>query len=228
MRRLSAGLRDEHRSIEYFTWVLRQNPADHETAIELAQALERLGEPERAIEWLQQHIDIQPGNEPVVVLTELANVADRAGEPDLLVETLNRANAVGGATPERVVRIATTEFRRSRLRESLEALRQAEPLALDKDLHNAEAEAKTKYWSTYAELARLLGEDELSLQAYRQMLALEVYEIEHLEALASLLQVRSHVAAGQVLTHAYHQSKDLKHGPQRSCPVSARPRSAIG
>jgi len=56
-----------------------------------------------------------------------------------------------------------------------------------------------------------LGEDELSLQAFRQMLTLEVYETEHLESLANVLQVRSHVAAAQAMTYAYQRSKDIKH-----------------
>ncbi len=211
VKRLAGGLRDEHRTIEFLQWKLKRAPSDYDAVIQISQAHERLGEAGRSIEWLSDYLRRQPKPEPIAVLMELAAVAERNSDPDLLVDTLRRANAVAGATPERAVRIAAAQYRRSRIRDAYQALREAEPLALDSAEYNTESEKSVKYWSTYAELARILREDQQALTAYRQMLALETYEAEHLEAMASVLQTRSHRSAAQVMSHAYYKYNRLQY-----------------
>lgn len=211
VKRLAAGLRDEHRTIEFLHWKLARAPGDHQAAIQISQAHERLGEADKSISWLSTYVEQVPESARIASLMELAGVAERSGNADLLIDTLQRANRIDGATPARAVRIASTQYRRSRIRDAFEALREAEAYANDLTRHDAAAEKSTEYWKTYAELARLLRKDEHALIAYRQMLTLSTYEVKDLVVLSSLLQPRSQISAGQVLTHAYYKGKKPEH-----------------
>lgn len=170
---------------------LRRKPDDPRLVRELVAAYERIGEPQPAIDYLQQH-SRSPEN-----LQLLAQLADRAGQPDVALAAWRRllADRVQ-LTPARAMQAAVLALTQGRPEEGLqwlEAARRQPP----------RPEEATEYWRLTAQLAESQQSDELAVDAYRQLASGRDAELSDYEALIRLLQQNQPLEAAKLAEQAW-------------------------
>lgn len=162
VRRLSIGLNDDARYLQALQFDIRNTPNNAALYDELVLAYERLGEPERAMQFLQTQVS---GSRSTVLLGRYAELAERAGHDQRAEELYHRLWQVDPASrAQHVTGVARLRYKQGKDESALQLMReQADSIA--------EAADTADYWRLYAELGRLLQSSEDTSRAYRSLLA---------------------------------------------------------
>ncbi len=208
VERLARGLRDEPRLAASLRNRIRQRPDDVALVFELSDAYERQGEPHRAIDLLENRLAAARPASRLPLLERLADVAERAGDPPRMLDALRRTEAAFGPQAARAVRIATAEYRLGRVAVAFDALDRSATWAADPARHDADAEARIGFWSTYANLANQLQHTTKALAAYRQLARLDRLDRDALTTVAVVLARRAPEDAAEALAIGYRRFGD--------------------
>ena len=180
-RALSLALRHE----------LQRKPDDPRLVRELVAAYERIGEPQPAIDYLQQH------SRSAENLQLLAQLADRAGQPDVALATWRRLLAdPAQITPTRAMQAAVLALTHGKPEEGLQWLEAARRQPL-------KPEEATEYWRLTAQVAESQQSDDLAVEAYRELASGRNAELSDYEALIRLLQTSQPLEAAKLAEQAW-------------------------
>lgn len=162
VRRLSLGLNDDARYLQALQFDIRNTPNNADLYDELVLAYERLGEPERAMQFLQGQA---AGSRSTVLLERYALLAERAGHDDKaeqLYQRLVQIDQAGKAI--HLTAVARLKYKQGQDEAALQLLREQAG-------HVGETSETAGFWRLYAELARVLQSSADADRAYRSLLA---------------------------------------------------------
>jgi polysaccharide biosynthesis protein PelB len=162
----------------------------------LLASYETAGEPQRAIALLRSRLEGKTlsQQERKRELELLADVSERAGlDPDLLA-TLLKLQAEFGPNTTYALRIAAQLYQRGKVREAFGALEQGIAGATGTD---------TDFWRTYAEVARLLQNDEAAETGYRKLLEANTQNESDITNLGGLMDAHRPLAAARILEFSF-------------------------
>lgn len=199
--RLAPGQFDDTALVQALRHQLRSKPDDLPLIQSLVQTYERLGEPQPALDYLQQHARTP------ATLEILAQLAERAGQPDLALQSWRRLlQQPHQATPERAMRAAVLALTHGRPDEGLawlEAAQQHPPTTPD---------TATDFWRLTGQLAESRQRAPLAIAAYRKLLETQGTDMGDFDGLIRMLLLDYPLEAAQVSAHAwerYHQPRHL-------------------
>jgi len=170
---------------------LRRRPDDLDTLRNLVQALELLGEPDRAIALLERH---RSGPHRREVLSLLADLAERTGDDALRRATLQALVREDAGNVGYAMRLAAAEVQRGDKAAAFAALASVAAGASAQDEH---------FWDAYAELARQTGREREAIRAYRRLIESGEAEERHYTALSELLERHDPREAAALAAQAY-------------------------
>lgn len=197
--RLAPGQFDDAALVQAIRHQLASQPDDLPLIEALVQAYERLGDPDPALSYLQQHAKTP------ATLEILAQLAERAGKPDIALQAWRRLlNEPSQATPERAMRAAVLALTHNRPDEGLawlEASQQQPPTP----------EAATDYWRLTGQLAESRQRAPLAIAAYRKLLQSKDTQVSDFDGLIRLLLLDYPLEAAQVSAHAWERYRESRH-----------------
>jgi len=197
--RLAPGQFDDAALVQAIRHQLASQPDDLPLIEALVQAYERLGDPDPALSYLQQHAKTP------ATLEILAQLAERAGKPDIALQAWRRLlNEPSQTTPERAMRAAVLALTHNRPDEGLawlEASQQQPPTP----------EAATDYWRLTGQLAESRQRAPLAIAAYRKLLQSKDTQVSDFDGLIRLLLLDYPLEAAQVSAHAWERYRESRH-----------------
>ncbi|CAJ0725569.1 tetratricopeptide repeat protein [Ralstonia mannitolilytica] len=156
--RLAPALNEDHAYLAALRYEASRQPGDMKLLDQVIAAYERLGEPEQALAYLT---GIARGAHRQAVLERYAMLAERAGKDDVAYDAYVRLQKEFGPNAGYALKLANLLYVRVRFEQALAAMQAARNVASPTD---------DLYWRTFAQLARLNQRDDLSREAYRQLL----------------------------------------------------------
>ena len=154
VKNLAPALNDDR---AYLT-ALRHNPHNDLATIDtIVAAYERLGEPETALDYLDE---LAQGPLARSVMERKAELAQRAGQDELAYQTYLQLQSRYDPEPRYAIKLANLLYVQGKIAQALDAMLQAQQAATPED---------NLYWSNFTELATLLQRDDLLENAYRQV-----------------------------------------------------------
>lgn len=191
--RIAPGQFDDQALVLALRYSLRKKPSDAELMQDLIEAYERLGEPQAAMAYLQEH------GRGISAREQMALLAERMGEPrtalDLWREVLATPDAV---TPERAMHAAVLALV---LREPAQGLQWLEA-ARSKPIAPA---LTTDFWRMTGQLAESRQRQELAIEAYRKLAAAPDAGPDDFDALVRLLAEDHPLEAARVNEMAWRR-----------------------
>lgn len=198
--RLAPGQFNDAALVQALRHQLNSKPNDLPLIQALVQTYERLGEPQPALDYLQQHARTP------ATLEILAQLAERAGQPDIALQSWRRLlQQPGQTTPERAMRAAVLALTHGRPDEGLTWLEAAQK-------QTPTPETATDFWRLTGQLAESRQRVPLAISAYRKLLATPDIDIGDFDGLIRMLLLDFPLEAAQLSAHAwerYHQSRHL-------------------
>ena len=198
--RLAPGQFDDAALVQALHHQLRRKPDDLPLIQALVQTYERLGEPQPALDYLQQHARTP------ATLEILAHLAERAGQPDIALQSWRRLlPQPGQATPERAMRAAVLALTQGRPDEGLAWLEAAQK-------QTPSPEVATDFWRLTGQLAESRQRAPLAIAAYRKLLETQDIDVGDYDGLIRMLLLDFPLEAAKVSAHAwerYHQPRHL-------------------
>jgi len=197
--RLAPGQFDDGALVQALRYELQRKPGDERLVRELVAAYERIGEPQPAIDYLQQHARTARLQEL------LAQLADRAGRPEVALAAWRQLlSTPAEVTPARAMQAAILALTHGRGEEGLqwlEAARRQPP----------RPEEATDYWRLTGQLAEARQRQSLAIDAYRTLAASEDAAVSDYDALIRLLQADQPLEAARVSTQAWQRFDEPRH-----------------
>ena len=197
--RLAPGQFDDAALVQALRHQLVKQPEDLPLIQALVQAYERMGEPQPALDYLQQNAK-NPATQEIQAL-----LAERAGQPDVALQSWRRLlEQPGQATPERAIRAAVLALTQGHPDEGLawlEASQQQPP----------KPELATDYWRLTSELAESRRRVPLAIAAYRKLLQAKDAQVGDFDGLIRLLRLDYPLDAAQVSAHAWERYGEPRH-----------------
>ena len=197
--RLAPGQFDDAALVQALRHQLASHPDDLPLIQALVQAYERVGEPQPALDYLQQHAKTP------AALEILAQLAERAGKPDIALQGWRRLlQEPDQATPERAMRAAVLALTRGQPDEGLawlEASQQQPPTP----------QAAGEYWRLTGQLAESRQRAPLAIAAYRKLLQTKDAQVGDYDGLIRLLLVDYPLEAAQVSALAWERYREPRH-----------------
>ena len=180
-------------------WQLNSRPSDLRLVRELVAAYERLGEPQPALDYLQQ----RPRTPEILALQ--AALAERAGQPDVALQAWRTLLAdPAQATPERAMHAAVLALTRGRPDEGLAWLESAQSQTLS-------SASAAEYLRLTGQLAESRQRTALATAAYRRLLTTDGADIADHDALVRLLLADHPAEAVPVLLQAWERYDQPRH-----------------
>lgn len=156
--RLAPALNEDHAYLAGLRYQASRQPGDMKLLDQVIAAYERLGEPVEGLAYLN---GIARGPHRQVILERYAMLAERAGKDDQAYDTYVRLQKEFGPNAKYALKLANMLYVRAQFEQALSAMEAASKVASPTD---------DLYWRTFAQLARLNQRDDLSREAYRQLL----------------------------------------------------------
>ncbi len=156
--RLAPALNEDHAYLAALRYQASRQPGDMKLLDQVIAAYERLGEPVEGLAYLNS---IARGPHRQAVLERYAILAERAGKDDQAYDTYVRLQKEFGPNTRYALKLANMLYVRGQFEQALSAMQVASKGASPTD---------DLYWRTFAQLARLNQRDDLSREAYRQLL----------------------------------------------------------
>ncbi len=198
--RLAPGQFDDAALVQALRNQLRSQPDDLPLLQALVQTYERLGEPQPALDYLQQHARTP------ATLEILAQLAERAGQPDIALQSWRRLlKEPGQATPERAMRAAVLALAHDRPDEGLawlEAAQQHQPPS---------PQTATDFWRMTGQLAESRQRAPLAIAAYRKLLETPDIDVGDFDGLIRMLLLDYPLEAAQVTALAWERFHQPRH-----------------
>ena len=197
--RLAPGQFDDAALAHALRWQLRSSPGDLRLVKELVAAYERLGEPQPALDYLEEE-------HPTPETLELwANLAERAGQPDVALKAWRTLLAdPAQVTPERTMHAAILALGNGRPDEGLAWLESAQSLPLD-------SESAGEFLRMTGQLAESRQRTALATAAYRRLLATKDADSADHDALIRLLLQDHPTDAVKVLEQTWERYDEPRH-----------------
>lgn len=136
-----------------------------------------------------------------VVLERYANLAERAGKDDQAYDTYVRLQKEFGPNAQYALKLANILYVRGQFTQALSAMEAASKVASPTD---------DLYWRTFAQLARLNQRDDLSREAYRQLLIGGRAEPDDLTTMIDFYDA-SPIDAGRLAELAFRKDGTMVH-----------------
>lgn len=201
--RLSPGLFDDTALSEALRQEAARNPGDAALRHQLVAVYERLGEPERALRFLEETYRQHPQPE---LRVEMAELSERMGDDARALKYWLALQSETGLTPAQAVRVGVLLLIHGQPAQALTVLERTQARA------EAESGSDTPFWRLIADLARRLQEDELAKRAYGRVLASNSPEPGDYDSLISLLGDEHPLEAARLAAAAwrrFHQPRQL-------------------
>lgn len=197
--RLAPGQFDDGALVQALRWQLHTSPGDLRLVRELVAAYERLGEPQPALDYLQQ----LPATPEILELQ--ATLAERAGQPDVALQAWRKLLAdPAKATPERAMHAAILALTQGRPEEGLAWLEAAQS-------HPLVTASAADFLRLTGQLAENRQRTALAIAAYRKLLTTEGTDIADYDALVRMLLPDHPTEAVQVLGQAWERYDQPRH-----------------
>lgn len=196
--RLAPALNEDHAYLAGLRYQASRNPGDMKLLDQIIAAYERLGEPVEGLAYLNS---IAHGPHRQVVLERYANLAERAGKDDQAYDTYVRLQKEFGPNAQYALKLANILYVRGQFAQALAAMQAADKAATPAD---------DLYWRTFAQLARLNQRDDLSRQAYRQLLIGGKAEPDDLTTMIDFYDA-SPIDAGRLAELAFRKDGTMVH-----------------
>lgn len=191
--RLAPALNEDHAYLAGLRYQASRQPGDMKLLDQVIAAYERLGEPVEALAYLN---GIARGPHRQVILERYAMLAERAGKDDQAYDTYVRLQKEFGPNARYALKLANMLYVRAQFEQALAAMQAASKVAAPTD---------DLYWRTFAQLARLNQRDDLSREAYRQLLIGGNAQPDDLAAMIDFYDA-SPIDAGRLAELAFHKS----------------------
>ncbi len=185
---------------DYTRWLaaveyrLKSTPNDLELIERIAELHERMGEPEKALAFLQRHTR---GPHRRVLLGRIAELAYHLGDAETRREALAAKVREFGSDPGLATALASVELARGDRAAALAAMRAARGTARASDV---------SYWSAYAALAMAQGNALEALRALQVLIDAGTAPVQVLLDAARLLEEDDPQRAAELTARAYAQS----------------------
>lgn len=196
--RLAPALNEDHAYLAGLRYQASRNPGDMKLLDQIIAAYERLGEPVEGLTYLNS---IARGPHRQVVLERYANLAERAGKDDQAYDTYVRLQKEFGPNAQYALKLANILYVRGQFAQALAAMQAADKVATPSD---------DLYWRTFAQLARLNQRDDLSREAYRQLLIGGKAEPDDLTTMIDFYDA-SPIDAGRLAELAFRKDGTMVH-----------------
>ncbi|CAJ0793866.1 tetratricopeptide repeat protein [Ralstonia holmesii] len=196
--RLAPALHEDHAYLAGLRYQASRTPGDMKLLDQVIAAYERLGEPVEGLAYLNS---IAHGAHRQVVLERYANLAERAGKDDQAYDTYVRLQKEFGPNAQYALKLANILYVRGQFAQALAAMQAADKAALPTD---------DLYWRTFAQLARLNQRDDLSREAYRQLLIGGKAEPDDLTTMIDFYDA-SPIDAGRLAELAFRKDGTMVH-----------------
>jgi len=196
--RLAPALNEDHAYLAGLRYQASRNPGDMKLLDQIIAAYERLGEPVEGLAYLNS---IARGPHRQVVLERYANLAERAGKDDQAYDTYVRLQKEFGPNAQYALKLANILYVRGQFAQALAAMQAADKAATPAD---------DLYWRTFAQLARLNQRDDLSREAYRQLLIGGKAEPDDLTTMIDFYDA-SPIDAGRLAELAFRKDGTMVH-----------------
>ncbi|CAJ0878846.1 hypothetical protein R20233_02456 [Ralstonia sp. LMG 32965] len=196
--RLAPALNEDHAYLAGLRYQASRNPGDMKLLDQVIAAYERLGEPVEGLAYLNS---IARGPHRQMVLERYANLAERAGKDDQAYDTYVRLQKEFGPNAQYALKLANILYVRGQFAQALTAMQAADKAASPTD---------DLYWRTFAQLARLNQRDDLSREAYRQLLIGGKAEPDDLTTMIDFYDA-SPIDAGRLAELAFRKDGTMVH-----------------
>ncbi len=198
--RLAPGMFDDRALTASILHRLSQRPGDYELQLALVQAYERQAEPQKAMDYLQQHADTPEA------LVLLAQLAERAGKLELALQSWKKVlSDPQQRTPLHVMPASVLAFRLGEKDLGLSWLEDAQTRVPE----NMEEEAD--YWRLLGEVAQQQSRQLVALKAFRRLLDMpDATARDHDEVINLLIHLDKGEAARMSL-RAWEHFHDPRH-----------------
>lgn len=173
---------------------LQRSPDNLELIHRIAELHEHIGEPERALAFLQQQ---SKGKHRRILLRNIADLAERLGNDPVREQTFIVLTREFGPQTDIAAVLASYALARNDRAGALARMREARDAAQPDD---------AEYWSAYAELARAHGETAEALAALQVLLAGGKPQLGVLLDAAQLLEEDNPLRAAELTLRAYRQT----------------------
>lgn len=193
VKRLAAPLFDHEVELKLLARERKQRPDDLKLIGATIELHERLGTPEKAVEFLQALLRERPRRELFDLLAELAH---RMGRDELALQTYDALVARFGADADVAIKQAVIAYS---LREVERAWRFIERA------REAAPRDHVEYWRMYASLAELTAKFDAATHGFRVLAGRPDAEAKDFEGLISVLQGRFPLEAGRVALTGYER-----------------------
>lgn len=157
--RIAPMLDDDEAYLTALVHESRATPNDLKLVDNVTATYERLGRPDDALAFLRS---LPRGTNADAIDQRIGQLAERAGHDDQALATYRAVQARHPNDADAALRTASVLYRQGDYRASLAALKVARKGAKDTD---------EDFWRNYAELARLLQQDDDANEAYRHLIA---------------------------------------------------------
>ena len=196
--RLAPALNEDHAYLAALRYQASRQPGDMKLLDQVIAAYERLGEPVEGLAYLNS-IARGPHRQPI--LERYAILAERAGKDDQAYDTYVRLQQEFGPNPRYALKLANMLYVRGQFEQALTAMQVASKVASPTD---------DLYWRTFAQLARLNQRDDLSREAYRQLLIGGNAEPDDLASMIEFYDA-SPIDAGRLAELAFRKDGAMVH-----------------
>ncbi|WP_413707956.1 tetratricopeptide repeat protein [Ralstonia sp. Ralssp110] len=191
--RLAPALNEDHAYLAGLRYQASRQPGDMKLLDQVIAAYERLGEPVEGLAYLNS---IARGPHRQAILERYAMLAERAGKDDQAYDTYVRLQKEFGPNARYALKLANMLYVRAQFEQALSAMEVASKVASPTD---------DLYWRTFAQLARLNQRDDLSREAYRQLLIGGNAQPDDLSAMIDFYDA-SPIDAGRLAELAFRKS----------------------
>jgi tetratricopeptide (TPR) repeat protein len=191
--RIAPGQFDDQALVLALRYSLRRDPSDAELMQDLVEAYERLGEPQAAMAYLQEH------GKGIAAREQMALLAERMGEPQAALALWREVLATPDAvTPQRAMHAAVLALVLRQPEQGLAWLEAARGKPI--------APAMTAdFWRMTGQLAESRQRQELAIEAYRTLAAAPDASADDFDALVRLLAQDHPLEAARVNEMAWRR-----------------------
>ncbi len=193
VKRLAAPLFDHEIELKLLARERKQRPQDLKLISATVELHERLGTPDKAVEFLREILREQPRRELFMLLAELAH---RMGRDELALETYDALIARFGQDADVAIKQAVIAYSIRQVERAWRFIERAKDVA-----HRAHVE----YWRMYASLAELTAKFDAATHGFRVLAGRPDAEAKDFEGLISVLQGRFPLEAGRVALIGYER-----------------------
>lgn len=198
--RLAPGQFDDDALVQALRHELARKPDDRQLVRAFVDASERLGTPQPALDYLQQHAKSPE------TLEMLAVLAERAGQPTLALQTWRGLlKEPLQNTPLRAMRAAVLALTQGFPDEGLRWLQAAQTRSLSSD-------TATDFWRLTGNLAESRRQTAAAIDAYRALINTEGTQVGDYDALIRMLMPQQPIEAAKLAAFTwqrYHESRHL-------------------